>query len=89
VASVRRPLLGLVLLTLAGPALAQGPAGQAEPPKGADGTAAPGASGQSKSWADEVRSSVGPHKQGGGGEGGQDKSGQGGGKGGGQGQPKQ
>ena len=83
---MRRPLLGLVLLTLAGPALAQGPTGQAESPKGA---AAPGAAGQSKSWADEVRSSVGPQKQGGGGQGGQGKSGQGGDKGGGQGQPKQ
>ena len=84
---MRRPLLGLVLLILAGPALAQGPAGQAEPPKGAGGKAAPALSGQSKSWADEVRSSVGPQKQGGGQ--GQDKSGQGGDKGGQQGQPKQ
>jgi hypothetical protein len=89
VASVRRPLLGLVLVILAGAALAQGPAGQAEPPKGAGGKAAPGASSQSKSWADEVRSSVGPQKQGGGGQGGQDKSGRGGDKGGAQGQPKQ
>ena len=87
---MRRPLLGLVLLTLAGSALAQGPTGQAEPPKGAGGKAAPGPSGQSKSWADEVRSSVGPQKQGGGGgQGGQDKSGQGGDKGGAQGQRKQ
>jgi hypothetical protein len=79
----------MVLLVLAGPALAQGPTGQAEPPKGAGDKVAPGPSGQSKSWADEVRSSVGPQKQGGGGQGGQEKSGQAGAKGGAQGQPKQ
>lgn len=64
VASVRRPLLGLVLLTIGGPALAQGAGAQADAPKGGPG--GPSASSgqrpskeQSKSWADEVRSSIG------------------------------
>ena len=73
VASVRRPLLGLALLAIGlaigGPALAQGlpaisqgPAGQAGPTKGGSDTSPTGSgqpgSGQSKSWADEVRSSI-------------------------------
>jgi hypothetical protein len=82
---VRRPLLGPVLLTvilsmIGGPAPAQGPAPQADAPKGG----APAASGsgsskeQSKSWADEVRSSIGQQPKGGSKQGGRGGAGQGG-----------
>lgn len=82
---MRRPLLGLVLLAIGGPALAQGPQGDV-PKRGAGPPASSGA-GQSKSWADEVRSSISEPPKGDGKTGGDTKPGGDAKAGGGGGQP--
>jgi hypothetical protein len=62
--SVRRLLVLSTLVLLGGQALAQGPAEPAAPKARSEKEGSPGSSGQSKSWADEVRSSIAPQKGG-------------------------